>query len=85
MGYCRVVLIMVVVVLQGEFERTAPLLVFAGLSVVGGGATLLLPETKGVALPQTLAQAEAFSREAGLACCRCVRLGTRGGRGAEAE
>lgn len=63
------------VVYLGEFEATLPLLVFAVLSVVGGAATLLLPETKGVALPQTLAQAEAFSKQAGPACCRSKRKG----------
>ncbi|XP_045120504.1 organic cation transporter protein-like [Portunus trituberculatus] len=57
------------VVYLGEFKRTAPLLVFAGLSVLGGGATLLLPETAGMVLPQTLAQAEVFSRQATPLCC----------------
>lgn len=57
------------VVYLGEFKRTAPLLVFAGLSVLGGAATLLLPETGGMVLPQTLAQAEVFSRQATPLCC----------------
>ena len=61
-----------IAVLQGEFQRTAPLLVFAGLSVLGSSATLLLPETGGMALPQTLAQAEVFSRQATPLCCRFV-------------
>lgn len=66
------IVVTVTVVFQGEFQTTAPLLVFAVLSVLGGGATLLLPETAGVVLPQTLAQAEVFSQQATPLCCRYV-------------
>ncbi|KAK8735700.1 hypothetical protein OTU49_005274, partial [Cherax quadricarinatus] len=58
------------IVYLGEWQRKAPLLVFAGLSGMGGVATLLLPETGGVVLPQTLQQAELFFRQAHPPCCR---------------
>lgn len=61
------------IVYLGEFHKTAPLLVFGGLSVLAGAATLLLPETVGVNLPQTLTQAEIFSERAGNAF-RCHGL-----------
>lgn len=59
------------IVFLGETHRTAPLLVFGGLSVIAGMATLLLPETGGVVLPQTLIQAELFSKTTQFAipCC----------------
>ncbi|XP_042214901.1 solute carrier family 22 member 21-like isoform X2 [Homarus americanus] len=48
------------IVYLGEWHKRAPLLVFGGLSLVAGVSTLLLPETAGVALPQTIPQAELF-------------------------
>lgn len=58
------------IVYLGEIQRRAPLLVFAGLSVLAGAATVLLPETGGVTLPNTLPQAEQFSRQAARPCCK---------------
>ncbi|XP_042216266.1 organic cation transporter protein-like [Homarus americanus] len=58
------------IVYLGEWQRGAPLLVFGGLSMVAGFSTLLLPETAGVALPQTLPQAELFFSRSSASCCR---------------
>ncbi|XP_074189881.1 solute carrier family 22 member 1 isoform X4 [Rhinolophus sinicus] len=41
-----------------EVWQGLPLILFAVLSLVAGGMTLLLPETKGVALPETIEDAE---------------------------
>jgi len=48
------------VVYLGEIQRPLPLLIMGSLSVLAGAATFLLPETSGVALPQTLSKGEAF-------------------------
>ncbi|CAL4082215.1 unnamed protein product, partial [Meganyctiphanes norvegica] len=48
------------VVYLGEVQRPLPMLIMGSLSVLAGVATFLLPETSGVALPQTLAKGEAF-------------------------
>ncbi|XP_063594263.1 solute carrier family 22 member 13-like [Penaeus indicus] len=58
------------IVYLGEILTTLPLLVFGGLSVIGGAATLFLPETNGVVLPQTLPQAEKFCHRAARPFCR---------------
>lgn len=58
------------IVYLGEILTTLPLLVFGGLSVIGGAATLFLPETNGVVLPQTLPQAERFCHRAARPFCR---------------
>ncbi|KAK4289554.1 hypothetical protein Pmani_037484 [Petrolisthes manimaculis] len=61
------------IVYLGEYERRAPLLIFAVLSVIGGAATQLLPETKGVTLPQTLTQAQHFAQQTAPRCFKKSR------------
>ncbi|CAK7300512.1 Solute carrier family 22 member 1 [Vulpes lagopus] len=41
-----------------EVWQGLPLTLFAGLGLVAGGVTLLLPETKGITLPETIEDAE---------------------------
>ncbi|POI31138.1 hypothetical protein CIB84_005111 [Bambusicola thoracicus] len=45
-----------------ELWHELPLVVFAGIAVVGGGLVLLLPETKGKTLPETIEDAENMHR-----------------------
>ncbi|XP_044098725.1 solute carrier family 22 member 1 isoform X1 [Neovison vison] len=45
-----------------EVWQGLPLILFAGLGLVAGGMTLLLPETKGVTLPETIEDAENLGR-----------------------
>ncbi|KAM7136271.1 solute carrier family 22 member 1-like [Molossus nigricans] len=47
-----------------EVWESLPLVLFAALSLVAGGLTLLLPETKGVTLPETIEDAENLRRKA---------------------
>ncbi|XP_024603676.1 solute carrier family 22 member 1 isoform X2 [Neophocaena asiaeorientalis asiaeorientalis] len=47
-----------------EVWQGLPLVLFAALGLVAGGMTLLLPETKGVALPETIKDAENLRRKA---------------------
>ncbi|XP_039737088.1 solute carrier family 22 member 1 isoform X2 [Pteropus medius] len=47
-----------------EFWQGLPLILFVALSLVAGGVTLLLPETKGVALPETIEDVEKLQRKA---------------------
>ncbi|XP_007457649.1 PREDICTED: solute carrier family 22 member 1 [Lipotes vexillifer] len=47
-----------------EVWQGLPLILFAALGLVAGGMTLLLPETKGVALPETIGDAENLRRKA---------------------
>ncbi|XP_059796869.1 solute carrier family 22 member 1 isoform X1 [Balaenoptera ricei] len=47
-----------------EVWQGLPLILFAALGLVAGGMTLLLPETKGVALPETIKDAENLRRKA---------------------
>ncbi|XP_076042786.1 solute carrier family 22 member 13-like [Oratosquilla oratoria] len=58
------------IVYLSEVHHALPLMVFGGLSLLGAAVTLLLPETMGVALPQTLEQAEIFCRKSGT-CFSC--------------
>ena len=51
------------IIFQGEIQRTLPLTIFGALAAFGGGVTLLLPETSGISLPQTMQQGEVFSRK----------------------
>lgn len=46
-----------------ELWHELPLVVFAGIAVVGGGLVLLLPETKGKTLPETIEDAENMHRQ----------------------
>ena len=45
---------------EGDFGTALPLIIFGGLSVVAGLLSLILPETKGKVLPETIADAEQF-------------------------
>ncbi|XP_057595111.1 solute carrier family 22 member 1 [Hippopotamus amphibius kiboko] len=47
-----------------EVWHGLPLILFAALGLVAGGMALLLPETKGVALPETIEDAENLRRKA---------------------
>ncbi|KAM5283605.1 solute carrier family 22 member 1 [Hipposideros larvatus] len=47
-----------------EVWQGLPLILFAMLSLVAGGMTLLLPETKGAVLPETIEDAENLGRKA---------------------
>uniref|UniRef100_A0A8C3YD60 Solute carrier family 22 member 1 n=1 Tax=Catagonus wagneri TaxID=51154 RepID=A0A8C3YD60_9CETA len=47
-----------------EVWEGLPLILFAVLGLVAGGMSLLLPETKGVALPETIEEAENLGRKA---------------------
>lgn len=47
-----------------EVWQGLPLILFAVVGLVAGGVTLLLPETKGVALPETIEDAENIWRKA---------------------
>ncbi|XP_019519303.1 PREDICTED: solute carrier family 22 member 1 [Hipposideros armiger] len=47
-----------------EVWKGLPLILFAMLSLVAGGMTLLLPETKGAVLPETIEDAENLGRKA---------------------
>ena len=53
----------IVVPLQGKDQPELPLLIFGGLSFAGAAASLLLPETAGRSLPQTLEDADGFGRD----------------------
>ncbi|NXL87891.1 S22A2 protein, partial [Alectura lathami] len=46
-----------------ELWHELPLVVFAGIAFVGGGLVLLLPETKGKTLPETIEDAENLHRQ----------------------
>ncbi|XP_070317570.1 solute carrier family 22 member 1 isoform X2 [Odocoileus virginianus] len=47
-----------------EVWQGSPLILFAALGLVAGGMTLLLPETKGITLPETIEDAENLQRKA---------------------
>lgn len=56
--------------LQGLLSPRAPLLVFAVFSLLAGLLTLLLPETRGRVLPDTIAEGEFFHTQRALPCSR---------------
>ncbi|KAI8482965.1 hypothetical protein Bbelb_392650 [Branchiostoma belcheri] len=56
------------VALLADSWRPLPYIVFGGLSVLGGVLCLLLPETLGTPLPQTLQEAEDFGKGGSLLC-----------------
>lgn len=47
-----------------EVWQSLPLILFAALGLLAGVLTLLLPETRGVALPETIEDAERLGRKA---------------------
>ena len=47
---------------EGDFGTALPLIIFGGLSVIAGLLSLILPETKGKILPETIADAQQFGR-----------------------
>ncbi|XP_055858702.1 beta-alanine transporter [Episyrphus balteatus] len=55
---------------MGEHMLVLPLIVMGALLVVGGLATLLLPETKGKNLPQTLEEGETVPLKSMFSCCQ---------------
>ncbi|XP_042889424.1 solute carrier family 22 member 6-like, partial [Penaeus japonicus] len=59
--------------LQGSTYPWAPSVVFGVASLIAGLATLALPETLGVALPDTIAHLEERDSGATSSCCNCMR------------
>lgn len=51
------------IILLADYWRPLPLLIFGAESVIVGLLTLLLPETRGVSLPDTLADGENFGKK----------------------
>ena len=49
-------------ILQNDVSKFIPLIIFGALSLLAGLSTLILPETKGLTLPQTLKEAESIRR-----------------------
>lgn len=47
---------------DGDFGTALPLLIFGGLSVLAGVTSLLLPETRGKILPESIHDAQVFGR-----------------------
>lgn len=54
---------------QGDYVRILPLLIMGILTVSAGIASMFLPETLGIDLPQTLEEAEEFGK--GFSPVRC--------------
>ncbi|XP_052244559.1 organic cation transporter protein-like isoform X1 [Dreissena polymorpha] len=52
--------------IPGNFGKALPLIIFGGLSVAAGMLSLLLPETKGAVLPESVRDAEKFGRQSRL-------------------
>ena len=47
---------------EGSFGKALPLIVFGGLSVIAGLLALILPETSGRVLPETIDDAVNFGK-----------------------
>ena len=61
--------------IEGDFGKALPLIIFGGLSVAAGVASLILPETKGKILPETIHDAEHFGRYGNFvseSTCKCI-------------
>ncbi|XP_071801158.1 organic cation transporter protein-like [Asterias amurensis] len=58
-----------IILILGKYWHPLPLFVFGGSSVLAGLFTLLLPETLGFNLPDTLEEGEQFGKGAGLKLC----------------
>ncbi|XP_038078076.1 organic cation transporter protein-like [Patiria miniata] len=56
-----------IILLLGDYLESLPLIVFGSSAVLAGLLVLLLPETKGRKLPQTLEEGEEIGK------CRCMR------------
>ena len=54
---------MIIIVFQDEFSdnKSIPLIIFGVVTFLGGVLTFILPETRGVKLPDTIQDAETFS------------------------
>ena len=50
------------ILIFGEYWQPLPLIVFGSLAVIAGLLVLLLPETKGQSLPETIEEGEQFGR-----------------------
>ena len=62
--YCIVLYCIVFVFVQGNvWSKSVPLVIFGVLSLVGSGVTLVLPETLGLPLMDTIEQAENMGRD----------------------
>ena len=60
--------------LQHERRPGLPLLIIGAMSLLGGALTILLPETSGVNLPQTLLDGDLLGRGSCLPRRGCLRL-----------
>lgn len=49
-------------IVEGSFGKALPLIIFGGLSVLAGLLSLILPETNGTVLPETIEDADKFGR-----------------------
>lgn len=58
--------------LQSTYYSTLPYLVLGGLSVLGGLVCLLLPETAGENLPESVAEAEKFGSRQSFFFMPCI-------------
>lgn len=58
------------VILQDSFDKTLPTIIFASLALISGALSLLLPETLGKPMPQTLQEGEDFGK-GDTACSSC--------------
>jgi MFS transporter, OCT family, solute carrier family 22 (organic cation transporter), member 16 len=55
---------------QDSFDKTLPTIIFASLALISGALSLLLPETLGKPMPQTLQEGEDFGK-GDTACSSC--------------
>jgi hypothetical protein len=54
---------------QGVYSRMLPLIIMGGLSVAGALASVFLPETLNIHLPQSLEEGEAFGADFKIFSC----------------
>ena len=54
----------------GVKNSSLPFLIFGGAAITGGVASTLLPETRGVKLPETVEDVEAIVLNRCKGCCR---------------
>ena len=53
----------ITICLQAKFSKVLPLVVFAGMALAAGLLAILLPETNGKKLPETLEDGNKFPNE----------------------
>ena len=60
--FCLMIYILQNTYVDGSFGKALPLIVFGGLSVIAGLLSLILPETSGKLLPETIDDAVNFGK-----------------------